>query len=68
MTHVGQVVTRETCIDRIWQGVDLLDTRTLDTHVKRIRTKIEPDPHIRVISSPFAVSAIGSTQNLRPTN
>jgi two-component system, OmpR family, response regulator RegX3 len=44
MTHVGQVVTRESCIDRIWRGAELLDTRTLDTHVKRIRTKIEPDP------------------------
>jgi len=44
MTHVGQVVTRESCIDRIWRGAELLDTRTLDTHVKRIRAKIEPDP------------------------
>jgi two-component system, OmpR family, response regulator RegX3 len=44
MTHVGQVVTRELCIDRIWRGAELLDTRTLDTHVKRLRSKIEPDP------------------------
>lgn len=44
MTHVGQVVARESCIDRIWRGKELMDTRTLDTHVKRIRDKIEPDP------------------------
>jgi two-component system response regulator RegX3 len=31
-------------IDRIW-GVDYIgDTKTLDVHIKRLRTKIEPDP------------------------
>jgi two-component system, OmpR family, response regulator RegX3 len=44
MTHAGQVVTRESCIDRLWWDQDLADTRTLDTHVKRLRRKIEPDP------------------------
>jgi len=44
MSHSGQVITREWCIDRIWWDQDLADTRTLDTHVKRIRRKIEPDP------------------------
>ncbi len=44
MSHVGQVVTREWCIDRLWWEQDLSDSRTLDTHVKRLRRKIEPDP------------------------
>jgi two-component system response regulator RegX3 len=44
MAHAGQVVTRELCIDRLWWDQDLTDTRTLDTHVKRLRRKIEPDP------------------------
>jgi two-component system response regulator RegX3 len=44
MGHAGQVVTREWCIDRLWWDQDLSDTRTLDTHVKRLRRKIEPDP------------------------
>jgi two-component system response regulator RegX3 len=44
MTHAGQVVTREWCIDRLWWDQDLSDTRTLDTHVKRLRRKIEPEP------------------------
>jgi two-component system, OmpR family, response regulator RegX3 len=44
MTHPGQVVTREWCIDRLWWDQDLADSRTLDTHVKRLRRKIEPDP------------------------
>jgi two-component system, OmpR family, response regulator RegX3 len=43
MAHAGQVVTREWCIDRLWWDQDLSDTRTLDTHVKRLRRKIEPD-------------------------
>ncbi len=44
MSHAGQVVTREWCIDRLWWDQDLSDTRTLDTHVKRLRRKIEVDP------------------------
>ncbi len=44
MSHAGQVVTRDWCIDRLWWDQDLSDTRTLDTHVKRLRRKIEPDP------------------------
>ncbi len=40
----GQVVTREVCLDTLWWGLDLADTRTLDTHVKRLRQKVEEDP------------------------
>jgi len=40
----GQVRTREELIDRLWSGRDLSDTRTLDTHVRRLRVKLEPDP------------------------
>jgi two-component system response regulator RegX3 len=44
MAHAGQVVTREWCIDRLWWDQDLADSRTLDTHIKRLRRKIEPEP------------------------
>jgi two-component system response regulator RegX3 len=44
VTNAGRVVTRDTCIDTLWWGQDLSDTRTLDTHVKRLRRKIELDP------------------------
>jgi two-component system, OmpR family, response regulator RegX3 len=44
MTHAGAVVTRDACIDAIWWGQDLIDSRTLDTHIKRLRRKIEIDP------------------------
>jgi two-component system response regulator RegX3 len=40
----GQVRTRDELIDRLWSNRDLSDTRTLDTHIRRLRTKIEPDP------------------------
>jgi two-component system response regulator RegX3 len=42
-SRLGQVVTREECLDTLWWGQDLSDTRTLDTHVKRLRQKIEQD-------------------------
>ena len=38
------VVTREELIDSLWWDQDLADTRTLDTHVKRLRRKMENDP------------------------
>jgi len=44
MERPGQVVTRDECIDHLWYDTDLADTRTLDTHVRRLRRKIEPDP------------------------
>jgi len=44
MAQPGRVVSREWCIDRLWWDRELVDSRTLDTHVKRIRRKIETDP------------------------
>ncbi|MDE3082845.1 MAG: response regulator transcription factor [Acidobacteriota bacterium] len=43
-SHLGDVVTREVCLDTLWWGLDLADSRTLDTHVKRLRQKIEEVP------------------------
>jgi two-component system response regulator RegX3 len=44
LSNVGRVLPRELLIDRVW-GVDYVgDTKTLDVHIKRIRSKIEPDP------------------------
>ncbi len=40
----GQVRTRDELIDRLWSGLDLADTRTLDTHIRRLRVKLEQDP------------------------
>ena len=44
LRNSGRVLTRGQLIDRVW-GVDYVgDTKTLDVHVKRRRSKIEPDP------------------------
>ncbi len=39
-----QVRTRDELIDRLWPDRLLSDSRTLDTHIHRLRTKLEPDP------------------------
>lgn len=44
MRNPGRALTRTQILDRIW-GVDYIgDTKTLDVHVKRIRSKIELTP------------------------
>lgn len=40
----GHVVTRKQCMDRIWKDRKKGDSRTLDTHVKRLRKKVEDNP------------------------
>src|SRR4051794_4224658 len=41
----GRLLTRELLIQRIWGDDYVGDTKTLDVHVKRVRKKIERDPH-----------------------
>jgi len=40
----GRVLTRDVLIDRVWGSDYVGDTKTLDVHVKRLRSKIESDP------------------------
>lgn len=44
MRNAGRVLTRGQLIDRIWGADYVGDTKTLDVHVKRLRTKIEAEP------------------------
>jgi two-component system response regulator RegX3 len=45
LARKGRLLTREFLIAEVW-GYDYFgDTRTLDVHVKRLRAKIEDDPH-----------------------
>ena len=53
MSNAGRVLTRETLIDRVWGSDYVGDTKTLDVHIKRLRSKIEPDP-----SNPEAIITI----------
>lgn len=39
-----RVLTRSQLMDRVWGAGYIGDTKTLDVHVKRLRSKIEPDP------------------------
>jgi two-component system response regulator RegX3 len=41
---VGRVLTRDVLIDRVWGSDYIGDTKTLDVHVKRLRSRIEVDP------------------------
>lgn len=44
LRNPGRVLTRDQLIDRVWGADYIGDTKTLDVHVKRLRSKIEADP------------------------
>ena len=44
LRNAGRVLTRGQLIDRVWGSDYVGDTKTLDVHVKRLRSKVEPDP------------------------
>ena len=43
MRNVNRVLPRHLIIERVWGSNYFGDTKTLDVHIKRLRTKIEPD-------------------------
>jgi two-component system, OmpR family, response regulator RegX3 len=45
LSRKGRLLTRDFLIDEVWGADYYGDTKTLDVHVKRIRQKIEEDPH-----------------------
>ncbi len=44
LANAGRVLPRDVLIDRVWGSDYVGDTKTLDVHIKRLRSKIEPDP------------------------
>jgi len=46
LDNAGRVVTRDALIDRVWGSDYVGDTKTLDVHVKRLRTKVEDNPTV----------------------
>jgi two-component system, OmpR family, response regulator RegX3 len=44
LANAGRVLTRDVLIDRVWGSDYVGDTKTLDVHIKRLRSKIEVDP------------------------
>jgi len=43
--NAGRIMTRDVIIDRIWGADYVGDTKTLDVHIKRLRGRIEAEPH-----------------------
>ena len=44
MSNAGQLVTREKLMRQVWGNDYFGDTKTLDVHIKRLRSKIEDTP------------------------
>jgi len=44
LENPGRVLTREVLIDRVWGNDYVGDTKTLDVHIKRLRSLIEDEP------------------------
>jgi two-component system response regulator ResD len=42
--HPGQAFTRQQLMDQVWQYSFYTDTSTVTVHIRRLRSKIEPDP------------------------
>jgi two-component system response regulator RegX3 len=53
LENPGRVLTREVLIDRVWGSDYVGDTKTLDVHIKRLRTMIEDDP-----KNPTAITTV----------
>lgn len=53
MENAGMVLTRDILIDRIWGADYVGDTKTLDVHIKRLRSHIEVNP-----SSPRIITTV----------
>jgi two-component system, OmpR family, response regulator RegX3 len=44
LENAGRVLTRDALIDRVWGADYVGDTKTLDVHIKRLRSRVETDP------------------------
>ena len=53
MENAGRVLTRDVLIDRVWGSDYVGDTKTLDVHIKRLRSQIEEAP-----SNPVLITTI----------
>ena len=43
MSNAGRVITRERLIDEVWGADYVGDTKTLDVHIRRLRTKVDTE-------------------------
>ncbi len=55
-THAGIVFSREALVARIWRGDTFVTVRSVDTLIKRLRRRVEPDPaHPRYLLTVWGV-------------
>jgi DNA-binding response OmpR family regulator len=55
-THAGIVFSREALLAKIWRGDTFVTVRSVDTLVKRLRRRVEPDPaHPRLLLTVWGV-------------
>jgi DNA-binding response OmpR family regulator len=43
-SHPGQAFTRDQLMEHVWQYTFYIDTSTVTVHIRRLRSKLEPDP------------------------
>lgn len=51
MTHPNRVHTRAKLLDRVWGDDAIIDERTVDVHVRRLRQALEPSGHDALIET-----------------
>lgn len=44
LNHINQAVSREELLENVWRYEHTTNTRTVDVHISKLRSKIEPDP------------------------
>ena len=71
LSPARRVRTRTELIDLLWPDRELSDSRTLDTHIHRLRAKLEPDPSqprfiVTVRGVGFRLDPDGADRALRP--
>lgn len=49
MENAGRVLTRDVLIDRVWGSDYVGDTKTLDVHIKRLRSQVEEAPKTPIL-------------------
>lgn len=51
MTHTDRVYTRAQLLDHVWGGNVYVEERTVDVHIRRLRSALEPTGHNRLIQT-----------------
>ena len=55
-SHPGQVFTRETLLGQVWGYDEYVDARTVDVHVRRLRSKLNAiDPEANLIQTEWGI-------------